>query len=265
MKIAVSAQGSNLQSPVGHRLGTSSYLIFIDTQTMSFEAVPNPAVADQRASGLQAVVLAISRQVDAVLTGYCSPTAMRYLSDYGIKVVTGISGTIGEAAGEYRRQLSTAPLMNVAKSATDTPEKSTAAFPDAFKKSARQIADMLPILIGVVLLVGLFNTFIAKEFLSAVFSGNNLLDILLGTGFGSILTGNPVNSYVIGGQLLKYGVSLMAVTGFIAAWVTVGLVQLPAEIAALGKKFALARNAISFFLCLVIAVLTVVFLNLLTG
>ena len=59
MKIAVSAQQPTLQSPVGQRLGTSAYLIFLDTQTMAFEAVPNPAAADQRASGLQAVVLAI--------------------------------------------------------------------------------------------------------------------------------------------------------------------------------------------------------------
>ncbi len=124
---------------------------------------------------------------------------------------------------------------------------------------------LLPILVAVVLLVGLFNTFLSKALLSSIFSGNTLLDTLCATGLGSIFTGNPINSYLIGGELLKYGVSLTAVTAFITAWVTVGLVQLPAEIGALGKKFALARNAVFFVLCLLIAVLTVVFLKLLTG
>jgi len=118
--------------------------------------------------------------------------------------------------------------------------------------------NLLPILVGVVLLVGIFNAFLSKEFLSSIFSGNALLDTLLGAGFGSILSSNPVNSYIIGGQLLKQGVSLYAVTAIISAWVTIGLVQLPAEMAALGKKFALVRNALSFALCMVISILTVV-------
>ena len=86
-----------------------------------------------------------------------------------------------------------------------------------------------------------------------------------GAGLGSIITGNPVNSYVIGGELLKRGVSLFAVTALIIAWVTVGLVQLPAEMAALGRRFALARNAICFILAVPIALMTVVILNVVTG
>ena len=47
-------------------------------------------------------------------------------------------------------------------------------------------------------------------------------------------------------------------TAFITAWVTIGLVQLPAEMAALGKKFAFIRNVLSMVLCMVISILTVV-------
>ncbi len=89
-----------------------------------------------------------------------------------------------------------------------------------------------------------------------------MLDTLWGACFGSILAGNPINSYVIGGELLKYGISLFAVTALIITWVTVGLVQLPAEIAALGRRFALLRNALSFVLSIPIAILTVMILNL---
>jgi uncharacterized membrane protein YraQ (UPF0718 family) len=132
----------------------------------------------------------------------------------------------------------------------------------AIKNSARQFVNLLPILIGVVLLIGLFNAFVPKELLASVFSGNMVIDTLWGACFGSILAGNPINSYIIGGELLKYGVSLFAVTALIVTWVTVGLVQLPAEIAALGRRFALLRNGLSFILSFPIAILTVMLLNL---
>ena len=112
------------------------------------------------------------------------------------------------------------------------------------------------------LLIGLFDAFVSKELLSSIFSGNVALDTLGGACFGSIFAGNPINSYVIGGELLKYGVSLFAVTAFIITWVTVGLVQMPAEIAAFGKRFALLKNGLSFVLATPVGILTVMILNL---
>jgi uncharacterized membrane protein YraQ (UPF0718 family) len=131
----------------------------------------------------------------------------------------------------------------------------------SLKISAHQMVNLLPIFIGIILCIGLFTAFMSEAFLSSIFSGNPAADTLLGAVLGSIFTGNPINSYIVGGELLKYGVSLMAVTAFMTAWVTVGIIQLPAEIAALGKEFALVRNAVSFVMCLVIAILTVTFLQ----
>jgi len=128
--------------------------------------------------------------------------------------------------------------------------------------SAKQFVNLLPILVGVVLLIGLFNAFVSKDFLASIFSDNLALDTLWGACFGSIFAGNPINSYVIGGELLKYDISLFAVTALIVTWVTVGLVQLPAEIASLGKRFALLRNGLSFILSIPIAIITVVIVNL---
>ena len=99
-------------------------------------------------------------------------------------------------------------------------------------------------------------------FTSHVFSGNPALDTIVGACLGSIFAGNPVNSYIIGRELLNYDVSLFAVTAFILAWVTVGIVQLPAEIAAFGKKFALLRNGFAFIMSILIALLTVGLLRL---
>ena len=253
MKIAVSSEDLNLEARVAQRFGISPYLIIVDTETMKFEAVPNPGAAGQRAAGMQTVVLAISKEVDAVLTGYLSPTAMKYLTSNGIEVIAGVKGTVSEAVALYRNQIHSATLHPRVKD-----ERTGTTLMRAFKSTGKQLANLLPIFVGVILLMGLFNSFISKEFLSSIFSGNVLLDILIGTGFGSILASNPINSYVIGDQLLEQGVSLFAVTAIISAWVTIGLVQLPAEMAALGKKFALIRNALSFALCMVISILTVV-------
>ena len=66
-----------------------------------------------------------------------------------------------------------------------------------------------------------------------------------------------MTSYVLGGELFKQGVSLVAVTAFLVAWVTVGLVQLPAESMILGKRFAITRNITAFILSIIVAIITV--------
>lgn len=132
----------------------------------------------------------------------------------------------------------------------------------AFYKTLKNFGSALPMLLGVILLLGLFQTFVSKKMIFSIFSGNALTDTLIGAIFGSISAGNPITSYIIGGELLKDGVSLFAVTAFIVTWVTVGVIQLPAEAGILGKKFALKRNIISFFLAILVSIATVTTLTL---
>jgi uncharacterized membrane protein YraQ (UPF0718 family) len=63
--------------------------------------------------------------------------------------------------------------------------------------------------------------------------------------------------------MLQQGVSLIAVTAFLVAWVTVGFIQLPAESYLLGKRFAFLRNLTAFILAIVVAILTVTILGVL--
>ncbi len=121
----------------------------------------------------------------------------------------------------------------------------------------------LPILTGILLLIGLINAVIPGELLAKVFTGRKWLDPIIGALIGGVAAGNPLTSYIIGGELLKNGISLIAVLAFILSWVTVGTVQLPAESLMLGKGFALARNGISFVMAIAIALLTVGTLQLL--
>jgi uncharacterized membrane protein YraQ (UPF0718 family) len=143
-------------------------------------------------------------------------------------------------------------------------DSSKETFYNTFKKTLKSFGVMLPVLLGVILLIGLFKTYITPDLISSIFKGKLLQDTFIGSLIGSISAGNPISSFIIGGELLKEGVSLFAVTAFIVAWVTVGIIQLPAEASILGKRFALTRNFISFVFAIIVAIATVLTLRIFT-
>jgi uncharacterized membrane protein YraQ (UPF0718 family) len=123
---------------------------------------------------------------------------------------------------------------------------------------------MLPIFLGMLLLTSLVFTWLPGSTLQELFGRHPLLDVLVGAMTGSVAMGHPVAGYVLGGELLAGGVSLIAVTALLVSWVTVGVVQLPAEILILGRRFALLRNLLCFLSAIAIAYLTVATLGLLS-
>ncbi len=132
----------------------------------------------------------------------------------------------------------------------------------SFQKAARGIVNIIPLLIGVVLLTSLISKAIPISFYNSVLGKGFFGDIFWGNILGSIAAGNPVTSYILGGEILNQGVSLLAVTAFLVAWVTVGVAQLPFEAKVLGSKFAIIRNLLSFVFVFLVAFLTVALVNL---
>lgn len=49
----------------------------------------------------------------------------------------------------------------------------------------------------------------------------------------------------------------LASTSFIVAWMTVGVIQLPAEAAILGRRFACVRNILIYILAILVSIVTV--------
>ena len=131
----------------------------------------------------------------------------------------------------------------------------------AINKTGKGMSGMIPVIVGILILISLFNTLVPVSSYRYLFRGT-LFDPVIGALLGSVVAGNPVTSYIISGDLLKQGITLLTVTAFLTAWVTVGVVQLPAEIQFLGKKFALIRNVSAFILSLVVAFLTVILMEL---
>jgi len=135
--------------------------------------------------------------------------------------------------------------------------KGKAGTSDALARTLLAFAQMLPILLGMLLLTSLILAWLPRTQLLALFGRHASLDVLLGVVLGSVAMGHPLAGYILGGELLAGGVSLIAVTALIVSWVTVGVVQFPAEALLLGRRFALTRNLLCFFSAIAIAYLTV--------
>ncbi|MEA3317926.1 MAG: hypothetical protein U9R54_08210 [Bacteroidota bacterium] len=132
---------------------------------------------------------------------------------------------------------------------------------EAFLKSLKNIFISVPVILGILMLINLVNP-ILSIYYSKIFSDNLFLDPLIGAIAGSISFGIPITAYITGGELLKDGVSLLAVTAFVMAWTTVGVAMLPLESKFLGRRFAISRNIVNFFFALIISVLTISILKL---
>jgi hypothetical protein len=135
------------------------------------------------------------------------------------------------------------------------------AYGSAFSKTLQSIKRSLPILLGVLMLLALLVSLVPRSLYGKVFTGSRLIDPFIGAAIGSVSGGNPVTSYIVGGELRFQGISMVAITAFIVSWVTVGVIQLPAETLMLGRRFAIIRNTISFLMSIGIAVLTMLTLG----
>jgi uncharacterized membrane protein YraQ (UPF0718 family) len=132
----------------------------------------------------------------------------------------------------------------------------------SLRKTLRTFVNVLPVIIGMLLLTSLVVTFFPSEIAAGLFGHGEWVDSLVGAGIGSVAAGHPLASYLLGGELLRMGVGLTAVTALMVAWITVGLVQLPAEAMLLGTRFAAYRNAINFLASIGVAFCTVYTLRL---
>lgn len=135
-------------------------------------------------------------------------------------------------------------------------EKSNS-FIKELKKALFVFISMAPLLFSIIALVGIMQTYITTDMMASIFGWGILSDTLIGTLFGAISSGNPAISYLVGGELLQEGVSLYAVTAFLLAWVTLGIIQLPAESEVFGFRFTVYRNLLAILSTILIAIVTV--------
>jgi predicted Fe-Mo cluster-binding NifX family protein len=75
----------------------------VDLHDMSVEATPNGINTLEGGAGIQAAKAVVDLGADAVLTGYIGPNAARVLASAGLNTITGVSGTVREAANQFQK------------------------------------------------------------------------------------------------------------------------------------------------------------------
>lgn len=256
MKIAIPSTEPNLDGMVENKLGIAAYLLVIETDDMSFDVLNGPSYSSGPGAGVQAVTLLMNMGAQIILVGFISPYIANVLEKQGIEVVTKVSGSVMKAVTNYMdlQSLNSKLDNSEPQSGKSTSQDQWSA---AMGMGLRQFQSFLPMLVGVILLLGLFQVFVSKQVLLSLFYGSALHDSFWGACIGSILAGNPVNSYVIGKNLLNIGVGLSGVTALMLTWVSVGLIQLPVEAKALGLRFALVRNIAGFIVAVIMSFVVV--------
>lgn len=102
MKIAITAQGKDLNAEVDPRFGRCQYFIFYDIERGDFEYLENYNVSAGGGAGIQTAQAISEKGAEAVLTGNVGPNAFQTLSAAGIKIYAGVSGKVSEAIEQFK-------------------------------------------------------------------------------------------------------------------------------------------------------------------
>jgi len=128
----------------------------------------------------------------------------------------------------------------------------------SFFQATKSFISITPMILAVVGLVALFQTYVTPTMLSNLFGFSPFTDTFVGTFIGAISSGNGALSFVVADGLEEQGVSLYAISAFILAWITLSFVQIPAEVSVFGVTFTTYRNILAIFSTILISYLTVI-------
>ncbi|MFX0094195.1 MAG: NifB/NifX family molybdenum-iron cluster-binding protein [Candidatus Hodarchaeota archaeon] len=102
MKIAISATGKEVTSPVDPRFGRCSFFQIIETDTVEvLEVFSNTAINAVGGAGIQAAQNIANKGVKAVISGHFGPNAYQTLTTAGIQCIAGATGTVSEVVTQY--------------------------------------------------------------------------------------------------------------------------------------------------------------------
>jgi predicted Fe-Mo cluster-binding NifX family protein len=102
MKVVVTALGPDLDLSVDPRFGRCQYFIFVDSDSLQFEAIENENMIASGGAGIQSAKFVAQKGAEAIITGNLGPNASIALSTSGVKVFLGAAGTFRETIQMFK-------------------------------------------------------------------------------------------------------------------------------------------------------------------
>jgi len=104
MRVAITATGTELSSPVDMRFGRAPYLLVMDTSDRNIKAIDNKAGMNAtQGAGIQAAQAVIDSNASVLITGHCGPKAFRALQAAGIHVYLTPDNTVDAAITAFQQ------------------------------------------------------------------------------------------------------------------------------------------------------------------
>ena len=102
MKIAITSNGANLDAPTSPVFGRCPMVVLVETETLQFEAIENPAIAAPSGAGIQAAQLVVEKGAQAVVTGNIGPNALEVFQSAGVPIYRSEDGTVQDAVEAFK-------------------------------------------------------------------------------------------------------------------------------------------------------------------
>lgn len=115
MKLAITSNGADLHAQASPVFGRCPNYVFVDTETMEFEAVGNPAMGSPSGAGIQAAQFIVERGAEAVVTGNMGPNAFNVFQSAGVPIYLFGGGTVRQAAEAFKA----GELQSIADASTE--------------------------------------------------------------------------------------------------------------------------------------------------
>ena len=130
----------------------------------------------------------------------------------------------------------------------------------AIKIAVKKFVNILPAFLTMLILVSVVLFLVPDKVISNYLGNSNkFVGVTFASFFGSITLMPGFIAFPLCGILLKKGVSYMVLSAFTTTLMMVGVLTYPIEKEYFGMKVTIIRNVISFFIALIVALMTGIF------
>ncbi len=121
-------------------------------------------------------------------------------------------------------------------------------------KAWKSFENILPLLLGVIFLVGILIAVLNTQVISKLIGSNSgFSGVLISSAIGAITLIPGFIAFPTAALLLENGAGYMQIAAFISSLMMVGIVTLPMEFKYFGKKISIVRNILAFLFSFLVA------------